>query len=210
VLPTLLVSALAVVVAPAGPAAAVVNCHGATATMVGSGIIDGTSGDDVIVGSSGDDTIDGRGGDDIICGGDGGDTIWGGVSMDENSGNQSDLCIGNTGNDDIKSALNGYPDECEDIVDRQFVRGGAGDPTATGAVTNPSWPRHGSSSTIVTPPTPNPPTVALTGSVNAMSAPSSASSSVSPFTVSAMVFDVSPGWNVSVPVGASKSPGKTA
>ena len=53
------------------------------ATIVGAGLIVGTSGDDVIVGSSGADTILAGGGDDIVCGEGGDDFVDGGQGDDE-------------------------------------------------------------------------------------------------------------------------------
>jgi Ca2+-binding RTX toxin-like protein len=52
-------------------------CYGVRATLLGSGTIQGTSGNDVIVGSSGTDDISGGGGNDRICGRGGGDTLRG-------------------------------------------------------------------------------------------------------------------------------------
>ncbi|KAA1426173.1 DUF6801 domain-containing protein [Nocardioides antri] len=51
------------------------TCNGLTATITGSGTINGTAGADVIVGSTGTDTITGGGGNDTICAGAGNDTI---------------------------------------------------------------------------------------------------------------------------------------
>jgi Ca2+-binding RTX toxin-like protein len=44
------------------------KCFGEPATIVGSGVIDGTEGADVILGSNGDDTIFALGGDDLVWG----------------------------------------------------------------------------------------------------------------------------------------------
>jgi Ca2+-binding RTX toxin-like protein len=52
------------------------------ATIVGSGVIIGTSGDDVIVGSDENDTILGLDGDDVICGQGGNDGVLGGNGND--------------------------------------------------------------------------------------------------------------------------------
>ncbi len=43
------------------------TCNGQTATITGSGTINGTTGNDVIVGSNGPDVINGKGGIDTIC-----------------------------------------------------------------------------------------------------------------------------------------------
>ena len=61
------------------------------ATIVGAGIIVGTSGDDVIVGSDGVDRILGLGGNDVICGEGGNDVIDGGSGDDTLIGDQLDL-----------------------------------------------------------------------------------------------------------------------
>src|SRR6185503_28936 len=59
------------------------TCFGKPATVAGSGIVGGTSGNDVIVGSASDDTIEGKGGNDLICGLDGSDVIQGGLGNDQ-------------------------------------------------------------------------------------------------------------------------------
>lgn len=82
------------------PVSAVEVCDGVTATIVGSGTINGTRGDDVIVGSAGSDTIQGNGGNDIICSGDGDDIIFGGSGNDRLFGQRdSDKLYGDAGND---------------------------------------------------------------------------------------------------------------
>jgi hypothetical protein len=53
------VSALALLGAAGASADSTPNCFGKKATIVGSGLINGTQGDDVIVGSATDDEIDG-------------------------------------------------------------------------------------------------------------------------------------------------------
>ncbi len=58
------------------------TCNGLTATITGSGAINGTAGADVIVGSSGADTINGGGGNDTICAGAGNDVIAQGATLD--------------------------------------------------------------------------------------------------------------------------------
>jgi Ca2+-binding RTX toxin-like protein len=72
-------------VVPAAADAAVVRCHGVTATIVGdagSEHITGTPHRDVIAARGGDDTVDGRGGNDLICGGRGHDRLNGGAGDD--------------------------------------------------------------------------------------------------------------------------------
>jgi Ca2+-binding RTX toxin-like protein len=90
------------------------SCDGRPATMMGSGPINGTSGNDVIVGSSGPDTINAGGGHDVVCGGLGDDTINGGSGNDRLFGffgshyygivdpfNDADTIHGDSGNDFI-------------------------------------------------------------------------------------------------------------
>jgi len=79
-------------VAPAAPArAAAATCHGVKATIVGSGVIRGTSGRDVILGSSANDTIRAGGGNDLVCGGDGADHLDGGSGNDRLYGQGDDI-----------------------------------------------------------------------------------------------------------------------
>ncbi len=86
------------------------RCDGKLATIVGSGLIVGTSGADVIVGSQGADTIKGRGGKDTICGlggpdnikgGGGGDTVFGGTGRDTISGGKGADKLNGGGSSDI-------------------------------------------------------------------------------------------------------------
>lgn len=97
----------------AGLAAALPNCEGLPATIVGterSDTIEGTPGVDVIVAKGGNDLIRAYGGDDVICGGPGSDRIMTGAG--------DDVVIGGRGNDWVTSAAGG---------DR--VSGGPGDET---------------------------------------------------------------------------------
>ena len=71
-------------------------CDGQVPTIVGSGVITGTSGNDVILGSAGADTINGNGGNDRICAGGGADMINGGGGLDR--------IFGQAGNDTINEA----------------------------------------------------------------------------------------------------------
>ncbi|HET7009298.1 MAG TPA: hypothetical protein VFI11_00860 [Anaerolineales bacterium] len=88
-----------------------------TAIVVGSGSLDGGSGNELILGSAGADTIRGRQGADCILGGAGGDDI---------QGNQdADVLLAGTGNDQLDGG-NGPPGET-DTCD-----GGAGTDTFSG------------------------------------------------------------------------------
>src|SRR5688572_10580238 len=81
----------------AGPVAV---CDGQTATITGSGVINGTGGNDVIVGFESNDTIKGNGGNDVICGGDGDDIINGNSGNDRIFGELGiDRIAGDAGND---------------------------------------------------------------------------------------------------------------
>ncbi len=78
-------------------------CMGREATVWGSGLLEGTSGDDVIVGSNGADTVYGYEGDDIICGLGGNDTIYGGPGEDRiKGGSGNDVVNGGSGADSIR------------------------------------------------------------------------------------------------------------
>ncbi|HEX4365121.1 MAG TPA: FG-GAP-like repeat-containing protein [Solirubrobacteraceae bacterium] len=87
------------------------GCNGLAATITGSGIVNGTSGDDVIVTGNGADTINGGNGNDTICsygandivsGGNGNDYINGGDGDDTLSGgNDMDTILGSAGNDSL-------------------------------------------------------------------------------------------------------------
>jgi hypothetical protein len=87
------------------------SCLGHTATVWGSGELEGTEGDDVIVGSNAADIINGYGGDDIICGlaradiingGPGRDRIRGGLGKDViDGGEDGDVIRGGIGHDTI-------------------------------------------------------------------------------------------------------------
>jgi hypothetical protein len=91
------------------------GCADLTATIQGSGVINGTEGDDVIVGSNGNDTINGLGGNDTICALGGNDTIT--------DGDGDDIAIGGAGKDTfVQGAAANGADE---------LRGDAGSDTVT-------------------------------------------------------------------------------
>jgi Ca2+-binding RTX toxin-like protein len=58
------------------------SCFGKHATIVGSGLINGTSGDDVIVGSDGADVVNAGDGNDRVCGLEGDDSLRGELGDD--------------------------------------------------------------------------------------------------------------------------------
>jgi Ca2+-binding RTX toxin-like protein len=71
------------------------KCFGERATIVGSGLIDGTEGVDVIVGSDGPDTINAFGGNDLVCGLGDVDSFRGGLGHDRLDGGEgNDRLIG--------------------------------------------------------------------------------------------------------------------
>lgn len=81
------------------------TCDGRTATITGSGLVEGTAGDDVIVGSAGPDTILAHGGNDIVCAKGGDDTVRGEAGDDTvraEAGN--DLVSGGAGRDLVSGA----------------------------------------------------------------------------------------------------------
>ena len=83
-------------------------CNGMSATIVGSGDIQGTPGDDVIVGSVGDDTVRGHGGDDSICTRGGDDRVRGGSGDDSiEGGSGNDILRGNAGDDYVDGGERG-------------------------------------------------------------------------------------------------------
>ena len=90
------------------------TCNGLPATIIGTGVINGTNGNDVIVGLGGNDTIYGGHGNDVICGNGGDDTI--------NGGNGNDWLFGGAGDD----TLNGGNGD-------DTLNGGAGDDELLGA-----------------------------------------------------------------------------
>ncbi len=63
------------------------------ATIVGAGVINGTSGDDVIVASGGNDVVNAGKGDDIVCGEGGNDVINGGQGNDTLIGDELEPAI---------------------------------------------------------------------------------------------------------------------
>src|ERR1700749_2531396 len=73
------------------------------ATIVGSGVINGTSGDDVIVASDGNDVINAGDGNDIVCGEGGNDVI--------NGGKGNDVLIGDSLDSNPADPSNGANDD---------------------------------------------------------------------------------------------------
>src|SRR5262245_19091132 len=65
-------------------------CFGKHATIVGSGLINGTSGDDVIVGSAGADLVNAGDGNDRVCGLAGTDDLRGELGDDRLDGGPGD------------------------------------------------------------------------------------------------------------------------
>src|SRR5918993_129260 len=139
----LLVGLMTVPWAGAASGASTPTCFGMAATMVGSGVIVGTSGDDVTVdggndvllGGSGNDSIlgDHRGGG-VVSGNGGNDTIEGGPGSDNLLGDSVAVTIsGRGGNDTLDSG----PDDDVQIVGDNLtggglVSGGGGNDAVTG------------------------------------------------------------------------------
>ena len=116
-------------------AGGVPQCFGQPATIVGSGVIAGTTGDDVIVGSAGPDQIDGNPGNDVICGGGGDDIIDGSTGNDKiDGGPGNDRISGGTGNDLLLG------DEGDDVVEAvtgdDTINGGPGNNTCDSGTGN--------------------------------------------------------------------------
>jgi Ca2+-binding RTX toxin-like protein len=134
-------------VAPTGPASAVVTCGGVPVTdsgTTGNDVIEGTPGPDVIHGLGGDDVIRGFGGDDLLCGGDGDDTLLAGAGADVVlAGSGADTVVGGPGPDDITGGAGGDdlrggggPDTIEPGAGPDAVDGGGGSDTATFTTAN--------------------------------------------------------------------------
>ncbi|MFK0175185.1 FG-GAP-like repeat-containing protein [Streptomyces xanthochromogenes] len=93
------------------------GCHGLAATIVGSGVVNGTNGADVIVAGNGNDSVSGNGGNDTICTFGGNDAV--------SAGNGNDYIDGGDGNDAINGGDN-----------TDVVHGGSGDDALTGGAGN--------------------------------------------------------------------------
>ena len=95
----------AAVLVAAPTSAAVPQCNGLDATIVGTSGADhltGTDGADVVVLGSGSDVFTGKGGDDTICGGGGNDVIYPGSGNDTVLGESgSDRIVGGSGSDSL-------------------------------------------------------------------------------------------------------------
>ncbi|NQV07008.1 hypothetical protein HQ535_10685, partial [bacterium] len=129
---------------PAGPpGAAVAECDGRIATIVGTrgdDTLRGTRFADVIAGLGGNDRIFGLGGDDVLCGGDGADVIVGHDGADVIvGGGGPDRLLGKSGADVLEG--NGGDDVLlggggADIISagagNDIVSGGPGDDTVDG------------------------------------------------------------------------------
>jgi Ca2+-binding RTX toxin-like protein len=119
------------------------TCNGLSATITGSGTINGTAGADVIVGSSGADVVNGRGGNDTICAGGGNDTVLQGAAPDG-----ADRIDGQAGVDTLSyasrttpvnvtltgtTANDGAAGEADAAIAVENVTGGAANDTLTGS-----------------------------------------------------------------------------
>jgi Ca2+-binding RTX toxin-like protein len=108
--------------------ASTVNCHGHTATEVGTDgpdVIRGTKGRDVIVGLGGNDKLIGLGAKDVLCGGDGKDTLIGGSGKDLLYGEGGrDKLRGGTGRDMLSGGTG--PDRLLGGTGLDKLRGGEG------------------------------------------------------------------------------------
>ena len=114
------------------------QCLGHTATITGTGVINGTNHADVIVGSPHADTINGYGGDDIICGGLGNDKIHGNRGDDMIAGDTGESFTGGPSTPGGHDQL--FGDEGNDQLagegGNDSLHGGAGNDFATGQAGN--------------------------------------------------------------------------
>ena len=107
------------------------TCNGIPATIVGTGVINGTSGNDVIVGLGENDTIHGGQGNDVICGNGGDDTINGGNGNDRLFGGAGDDTL-NGGNGDDSLDGGAGADELIGARGADTLTGGAGGDSFSG------------------------------------------------------------------------------
>jgi hypothetical protein len=99
-------------------------CNGMTPTLIGHGLIQGTSGDDVILGSDGNDAIFGGGGNDTICGLGGNDLIDGGSGDDWMAGGDGiDVCVGGRPAPSNRGAVSHRGDRTDGSCERVFGAG---------------------------------------------------------------------------------------
>lgn len=123
-----------------GAQAAMPECLGRPATIVGQGTIHGTAHADVIVGGAGADRIAGGGGDDRICAGSGDDVIEGGPGSDQiEAGGGADEVVGNNGSDTILGGSGADKifgkrgnDQLEGGPGTDYIDAGLGDDSADG------------------------------------------------------------------------------
>ena len=152
--------------------AAVPECRGERATMVGTARDDrmvGTARKDVIVAGPGDDVVRGRGGRDLICDKGGDDDVGGGAGDDEIGGGRGDDRIaGNRGDDWMVGRRGG--DHLAGGRGDDRMGGGPGDDTCFGGGGNDllsgcehggpgggQRPRGGGPPAAPSPPAPSPP-----------------------------------------------------
>ena len=104
------------------------------ATIVGAGVINGTSGDDVIVASGGNDVVNAGKGNDIVCGEGGNDVINGGQGDDELIGDELDSFPAAPSNGANNDTLNGGQgdDSLIGLGGNDTLNGGQGDDTLIG------------------------------------------------------------------------------
>lgn len=106
------------------------RCHGAVATIVGTGgddVLTGTEERDVIVAGDGDDEIYSGRGNDVVCGGDGADLIQTGRGNDTGDGGPGDRdrVIGGLGDDHLFGGPGDY-DEVAGQLGIDTINGGPG------------------------------------------------------------------------------------
>src|SRR5918993_5640985 len=120
----LLVGLMTVPWAGAASGSSTPTCFGRAATMVGSGVIVGTSGDDVIVGSAGDDEISAGAGNDRVCSLEGNDLVRGELG--------DDRADGGPGNDRMRGDLADFAGDVTADGGNDLLLGGSGNDSILG------------------------------------------------------------------------------
>src|SRR5918994_839236 len=120
----LLVGLMTVPWAGAASGSSTPTCFGRAATMVGSGVIVGTSGDDVIVGSAGDDEISAGAGNDRVCSLEGNDLVRGELA--------DDRADGGPGNDRMRGDLADFAGDVTADGGNDVLLGGSGNDSILG------------------------------------------------------------------------------
>ncbi|MEU6477364.1 FG-GAP-like repeat-containing protein [Streptomyces sp. NPDC047017] len=107
------------------------GCHGLAATIIGNGVVNGTSRADVIVTGNGNDSVSGNGGNDTICTFGGNDAVSAGSGDDYiDGGDGNDAISGGDGADVVQGGAG--DDALSGGAGKDTVVGGAGSDTLAG------------------------------------------------------------------------------